>query len=383
MTLINVNASKRIWILLTVTIFSLITGFAIQKTNSGISPSELDKRIRQNFESRLYELPPRIQGHYGLRLYRTSGDQRYLNAVLYDYYVLVDRINAILPNLDDRDYIARQAKTLTSKISNKKRGQARRKSLRKYPEFIFYAKTLGYAARLDEFGIAVPAEVTNALANYDFQPAFTDEVMIKAWAAQLANYAYWLQQLNIVDYTQAYKSAFLETYPDDRDGELSHWQYKNKLYGLTHLIIAASGYYQHPVSAKEFGWVLKYFTDNQQRILDSTSADVIAEVAICFLLAGQANHTLVAKIKSRLISQFSAEHSMIPSVSGKIDLAKGEHRNVLTLMLFNWPDQLTAGPSFRQFKDLAKYLPHSPTNWRSANTRQRCINLNSSVNPAK
>ena len=366
-----------------VTIFNLITGCAIQKTDSGISPSELVKRIRQNFESRLYELPPRIQGHYGVRLYRTSGDQRYFNAALYDYYVVVDRINAILPNLNDRDYIAKQAKTLTSELSRGKWGRARRKSLRKYPEFIFYAETLGYAARLDEFGIAVPAEVTNALANHDFQPAFTDKVMIKAWAAQLANYAYWLQQLDIVDYTQAYKSAFLETYPDNRDGELSRWQYKNKLYGLTHLIIAASGYYQHPVSAKEFGWVLKYFTDNQQRILDITSADVIAEVAICFLLAEQANHTLVAKIKSRLISQYSTEHSMVPSVSGKINLATGEHRNVLTLMLFNWPDQLMAGPCFRQFEDLAKYLPHSPANWRSANTRQRCINLNSSVNRAK
>jgi len=113
---------------------------------------------------------------------------------------------------------------------------------------------------------------------------------------------------------------------------------------------------------------LKYFADNQQRILDGTSADVIAEVAICFLLAGQADHSLVAEIKSTLLGQYSVEHSMIPSVSGKIDLATGEHRNVLTLMLFSWPDQLTAGPCFRQFEELTKYLPISPTNWRSANS---------------
>lgn len=377
MTLMKANATKRICIYLAVMIFGLIAGCDIQKNESDIRPSELVKGIRQNFESRLYELPPRIQGHYGLRLYRTSGDQRYINAVLYDYYAIVDRINAILPNLGDRDYIAKQAQTLTSEISNGKRGRARRKSLLKYPEFIFYAEALGYAARLDEFGIAVPAAVTNALANYDFQTALTDKVMIEAWAAKLANYAYWLRQLNIVDYTQAYKSAFLETYPNDRDSDLSRWQYKNKLYGLTHLMIADSEYYQHAVSAKEFGWILKYFTDNQQRILDSTSADVIAEVAICFLLAGQADHTFVAEIKSTLLSQYSAEHSMIPSVSGKIDLATGEHRNVLTLMLFDWPDQLTAGPCFRQFKEIIKYLPNSPTNWRSANTRTSSSHCNS------
>jgi len=369
MTLMKANTTRRICIYGAVIIFGLIAGCDLQKNEGDISPSELTKGIKKNFESRLYELPPRIQGHYGLRLYRTSGDQRYINAVLHDYYAIVDHINAILPNLDDQDYIAKQAQTLTSEISNGKRGQARRKSLLKYPEFMFYARALSYAARLDEYGIAVPATVTKALANYDFKSALTDKIMIEAWAATLANHAYWLRQLNIVDYTEAYKSAFLETYPDERDSELSRWQYKNKLYGLTHLIIAGSEYYQHPVSAKEFGWELKYFTDNQQSILDSTSADVIAEVAICFLLAGQPDHALVAEIKSRLLSQYSAEHSMIPSVSGKIDLATGEHRNVLALMLFDWPDQLTAGPCFRQLKEIAKYLPSSPTNWRSANTR--------------
>ena len=369
MTSMNIDVKKRICFSLAVTVTALIVGCNVQDNDDRISPSELVEQISQNFESRLYQLPPRVQGHYGLRLYRMTGDQRYFNAVLYDYYVAVDRINAILARSDDRDYIAKQAEMLTSELSKGPRGRARQVSLRKYPEFLYYGETLRYAARLNEYGIAVPAAVTNAIANYDFHAVFTDKEMIRAWAGQLANYAHWLQQLNIVDYTQDYISAFSESYPDDGDGELSRWQYRNKLYGLTHLIIAASEYYQHPVSTKEFGWILKYFADHQSRILDSASADVIAEIAICFLLAGQSDHALVAEIKSRLLSQYSSEHSMILSVSGKTDAATGEHRNVLTLMLFKWPDQLTVGPCFRQFEDLSIHLPYSPYNWRSSNTR--------------
>jgi len=357
----------------------LTTGCASMAPITGLTASDVADRIQKNFEAHLYQLPPRTQGHYGLRLYRITGNPLYLNAVLYDYYAVVDRINAILPNLNNRDYISQQSKRLIADISNGKRGRARRKSLRKYPEFIFYAKTLGYAARLNEYGVNVPTDVIAALARYDFKSALTDKKMIKAWAAQLSNYAYWLRQLGIADYTLAYKNAFLQTYPDDRDHKLSRWQYKNKIYGLTHFIFAASGYYQYSVSAKEFDWIIKYFTKNQQRILDNTSADVMAEVAINYLLAGQADNTLIDKIKAKLLNQFNPDHAMIPSVSGKIDLATGEHRNVLALMLFNWPEQLSPGPCLLQVTDLAKYLPQSPFNWRpTVPTNSRC-NLTSSI----
>jgi len=352
----------------------LITGCASMApvTVTALTTSAVADHIQKNFEAHLYQLPPRTQGHYGLRLYRITGNQRYLNTVLYDYYAVVDQINAILPNLNNGDYIFRQSKRLIAEISNGKRGRARRKSLRKYPEFIFYAKMLGYAVRLNEYGVNVPTDIIDALTRYDFKSVLTDKRMIKAWAAQLANYVYWLQQLGIVDHTLSYKNAFLKAYPNDRDHKLSRWQYKNKLYGLTHFVFAASGYYQYPVSAKKFDWILEYFTNNQQRILDNTSADVMAEVAINYLLAGQEDNALIGKIKAKLLDQYNPEHAMIPSVSGKIDLATGEHRNVLALMLFNWPDRLTPGPCLLQMKDLAKYLPRSPFNWLStmpANSR--------------
>ncbi|MEW6997126.1 DUF3541 domain-containing protein [Colwelliaceae bacterium BS250] len=323
-----------------------------------LSYSEVSGRIKMTFENNLYQLPPRTQGHYGIRLYRMTGDKKYLPAALYDYYVVSDRMHTIVPYLNDAGYITKRSKHLTDAMSNGTRGKARRKALQKFPEFIFYAdELLRYSSRLDAFGVELPDSVINTLKGYDFLPGLTDKTMIRAWAAQLANYVYWLKQLGIADYSKQYKKAFIAAYPDSEDDQLSKWHFRNKLYGLTHFIFAASGYYQHYVSTNEFGWILNYFENNKKRVLHDATDDITAEVGISYLLMQKKNHPLVTETKDRLVAAFNIEAGMVPSVSGKVNLASGEHRNVLTYMLFTWPEQMTEGPYFHEINGVQKYLP--------------------------
>ena len=63
-------------------------------------------------------------------------------------------------HLKDLDYFARETTKLLDELSNGKRGRARRKLHKKYPKFIFYEKILGYAARLNEYGVNVPANAS-------------------------------------------------------------------------------------------------------------------------------------------------------------------------------------------------------------------------------
>ena len=314
--------------------------------------------IKQTLENNLFQLPPRVQGHYGIRLYRITGDNKYLYAALYDYFVVADRLHYIEPYLKDQAYIKNTAKKLTTALSLGTRDKLRREALKQYPEFIFYAdELLRYSVRLDEFGTSIPESVFKALQAYDFLPGLTDKKMIRAWAAQLANYVYWLRQLGIADHTKAYKQAFLKAYPDSEDHTLSPWHFRNKLYGLTHFILAASGYYQRHVSADEFGWILDYFAQNQQEALKYATDDIAAEMGICFLLMKQYDHPIVSLTKAKLIDSFNQDARMIPSVSGQLDLATGEHRNVLAYMLLAWPEKLNPGPYFDQLAEIQKYLP--------------------------
>jgi len=314
--------------------------------------------IKQTLENNLFQLPPRVQGHYGIRLYRITGDNKYLYAALYDYFVVADRLHSIEPYLKDQAYIKNAAKKRTMALSSGTRGRLRREALKQYPEFIFYAGgLLRYSARLDEFGASIPESVIKALQAYDFLPGLTDKKMIRAWAPQLANYVYWLRQLGIADHTKAYKQAFLRAYPDSEDHTLSRWHFRNKLYGLTHFILAASGYYQRYVSTDEYGWILDYFAQNQQRALTYATDDIVAEMGICFLLMKQYDHPIVSLTKAKLINSFDQDARMIPSVSGRLDLATGAHRNVLAYMLLAWPEKLNPGPYFDQLADVQKYLP--------------------------
>ncbi|WP_286267277.1 DUF3541 domain-containing protein [Thalassotalea atypica] len=328
------------------------------KESESLSYQDVANGIQQTFESRLFELPPRIQGHYGIRLYRMTGDEKYLPSALYDYYVVADRMHAIVDGIDNKSFIKERSEYLTGAMSKGKRGKARRKALKAFPEFIFYAdELLRHAARLNAFGVELPGKIKRTIAQYDYLPAITDKTMIQAWAAQIANYVYWLHQLGIADHRVAYKEAFLAAYPDKEDDKLSRWHFRNKVYGLTHFIFAASGFYQHNVSSNEFGWILDYFDQNKRRILNDATDDIVAEVGISFLLMDKKSHPLVELTKQRLVRAYNVEAGMIPSVSGKLILSSGEHRNVLTYMLMTWPEQLTPGPFFNELESMNKYVP--------------------------
>ncbi len=324
--------------------------------------AEQGQPIRQKLEANLYQLPPRTQGHYGIRLYRMTGDKLYLNAALYDLYVVADRLEAISHGLVQPGYISGYSQRQVDDLPNTTRGRLRREAVQGRAHYLFYAdELLRYLSRLDALGFQHPSEpyFRNLLKGYDFVPALTNPEMIRAWAAQLANHVWWLKQLGLADHRQAFIQAFKATYPDKQDHKLSSQQYDNKIYGLTHMVFAASRYYQQEVSAKEFAWVADYLEDNIDTILKRAKPDVIAEVGIVFLLMGKDSHPVVARTREAVMAAVDPEHQMILSTKGSADLALGEHRNVLAWMLLNWPEQLHAGPDLADFKKLRDDLPLS------------------------
>ncbi|MGE6647764.1 DUF3541 domain-containing protein [Shewanella colwelliana] len=316
--------------------------------------------IQQSLESHLYQLPPRVQGHYGIRLYRMTGDTQYANSALVDLYAVVDSQAYYACQLDKPGFIEQEAKAAIVVLGKGPRAKARKKALKPFPEFLFYTDVLlRFSSRIDEFGLTGPCheKLTKALKNTDLKPGLTDKAMIEAWAAQLINYVYWAKQLGVGDYIEEYKTAFNEVYPDSRDKKLNKKQFRNKIYGMTHFIFAASEYYQHQVDKQTFAWILDYFDANIDRILADATDDIIAEVGISFHLAGLSNHPVVKKTQAHIINAYDPKVATIPSPRGNPDLALGEHRNVLAMMLLNWPETLHQGPYFHKLKATKKYLP--------------------------
>lgn len=316
--------------------------------------------IQQNLETHLYQLPPRVQGHYGIRMYRMTGDDKYANAALVDLFAVTEAQSFYACNLDKPGFIEKASEEAISVLGKGPRAKARKKALEDIPEFLFFTDVLlRFGSRIDEFGLEGPChqQMIAALKSTDLKKGLTSPDMIEAWAAQLANYVYWAKQLGVGDYLKEYRDAFNAVYPASRDKELDKAQFRNKIYGMTHFIFAASGYYQTEVDAKEFAWILDYFEANIDRILVDATDDIIAEVGVSFLLAQKPSHPVVAKTRDHIVNAFDEKHNIIPSPKGNPDLALGEHRNMLAMMLLRWPEKLTPGPMLAELKATKKYLP--------------------------
>lgn len=316
-----------------------------------LSDSDATRLLRHTFESRYIELGSGARQHYSLRLYRLSGDKRYLPDIASDAYETASRLNHYVAMLGDPKARKAESSRLIGNISDGPRGQRRKEVLAGSGDLRFAMYLTYLLAKLDDLGLKHERQgelISYLKAHPDLKKVMLDPEFIKAYAAQAANYVYWMEQLGVADLRQDFDQAMRHTYPDAKDGKLSKKQFKNKVYGMTHIVLAASGYYQHDLKAADYRWITDYFLSHGQQILERTSEDVMAEVALCLELTGQGDQPLVRSIKDRLKQAINIKAGLIPSVSGKVALSSGEHRNVLAIALLAWPAKRFDGPNLGQ-----------------------------------
>jgi len=318
--------------------------------------------IRDTYESELYTLPAFKSGHYGLRMYRQTLDDKYAAAIWSDMARVASRLNYFSNEVHTSQQIADYtAKRISNYLTDSsERSVLRFQVTKDLPEYLYLGvDLLGSMARANEYGLKhqQDAKLREVIRRYDFSIYATNREMIKAWAAQLANQVYWLKQLGEQDVTAQFIDAFKQAYPDQQDHLLSEQQLINKVYGLTHIIFAASAYYQHPIKENDFQWIYDYYRNNIDMIIERTKEDVIAEVGINFLLAGLTDDPVLLKTRSVIQKALDREHGLVPSVDGEFDLEKGEHRNVLAIMLLDWQGVHHA-PTVNNQPELFKSVPY-------------------------
>ncbi|OAN13718.1 hypothetical protein A3K86_14200 [Photobacterium jeanii] len=318
--------------------------------------------IRQTFEQELYTLSAFKMGHFGLRMYRQTQDSKYKAAIWADMARVASTLNKAAYEVNTPEKIAEYAQERLDNYANddSERTQRRYKATKRMPEYLVIGVGLtGSMARAHEYGLAHQADDTlrKIIRQYDFKKYATDIEMIHAWAAQLANQVYWLRQLGEQDVVDDFVTAFKQAYPDSMDSQLSKQQYMNKIYGLTHIIIADSQYYQKTVNEAEHQWIYDYYRNNIDTIIERTNEDVLAEVGLNFLLAGKENDPVVNKIRNVIQKSINRQHGMIATRKGTFNLEKAEHRNLLAIMLLDW-HQPQMGPTIQNQPKIVSSLPY-------------------------
>ncbi|WNC67958.1 DUF3541 domain-containing protein [Thalassotalea nanhaiensis] len=366
MELSKMLLTKKIGAIFFVAISLLSMPAASDNDNKDVSAQEIkDKylatanRIRSNYDSNYVKLSNSAQNHYAVRMYRLTGEKYYAQQSGTEVYQITDRLNFYLQNLDSETWRNKQAQAMIDALPNTRRGKLRQKALKGTEDRRFALYLVYQMAKLDEYGIEHPGheKFVAYLKQADLHDLLMSADFIHAYAAQVANYVYWLKYTNVVDWTEDLKPAFENAYPDHQDDELSKNEFNNKLYGLTHIVLADSNYYQQKVSLSEHAWILDYFEMRQDRIVEKSKEDIQAEIGLCFLLAGVDDHPTLNAMKQVINDAVHPDKNMVLSISGSDNLSLGEHRNVLAYALLNWPEKLHLGPYLMKDKKMKANLP--------------------------
>lgn len=308
------------------------------------------QEIQAHYEGDFDRLSPSKQRHYAQRLYRITGDDAYLPVNRRYVHQLLADLTRELDGLARPGYTDDRARELLADYSQRTAKQrARQRMFEQWGDLIYARKLLFWLSQADDYGLLDCVEnrqrALDYLASVDFQAFLTDPEVLEVYAAQVANAVYYLHQLGIADLRADVIDAFRTHYPPQRNDELDPASWRNKLYGMTHFVIAESQYYQRPVEAERFGWIFDEFRDDLDRVL-TVKEDILAEVGISFLLTGQADDPAFSRVRQAVAEAYDPRARMIPGASGGLDFDRGEHRNVLAIMLFDWPDRLYPGPDF-------------------------------------
>lgn len=338
--------------------FFLLSLMVVTATSQAETPSYQDiaTAIQTKYETNWMPLTPRIQAHYATRLYRITGDNQYVPAIFLYQLSNTTELLQDWANRNNKTYVANRSKQLLDYYAKEtnKRVVERRKTFANNPEMAFNLNLLVLLYQAQDYGLLKSApydliktqDIKEYFKKVDFEDYLLDEQTMRVYSAQLANYIIYLKVLGLADLEQEYMDKIKKLFFAKKDAELSSTELEAKAYGLTHIILAASLYYQKEVLGEQYQWIEDYFQDNSEYLLKNLKTDVIMEIGLVFLLRGHnPDHPIVEAVKQHIAQNFSVEDQLLPGIDGNVDLNKSEHRNVLALMVLEWPEKLHAGPN--------------------------------------
>lgn len=325
--------------------------------------------IRSLLESNLFRFSADVQRHYAERLYRMTGEEDYLPPMI--GYVMTVNSQLVRDAARYREPAYRQRRTdallggESATCLNLGKSQERRALLRKWGDIAFSLEVLCRLNIVRSYGVLGSGWFDHRDAWIDIvdDPRIAEFVVdpevIRVYGAQAATFVYYLHDLGVRDQRDAFSAAMRREVNGERPGG-QPFDFTLRIYSLTHLVLAASRFYQQPVERAEFAWVYEDFDRNLDAIINNTRPDVIAEVGLCYALAGEVDSPDVARLRAALEKAFRPDLGMIPAVDGTHQLQPGEHRNVLALMLLTWPGRLHPGPNLPDYEMWRKLQPVAP-----------------------
>lgn len=322
------------------------------------SSQEIALKIESTYKNNSFSLSLKKQYHFFLRLFRITGDKKYFIPILtYQKLRTIETIEMI-ENKNQKLFLKEKSNELFNALPNqKKKSKKRREIFQKNKQILFYFYLIDSLYQWKTFKISENEflkkyyqEGVAYLSTIDFEKIIFEKELFLHYSAQLVNQVHYLECLGILTLKKQFIERLQQLFFQQKEKSLD--DFKNKLYGLTHLIIVDSDYYQHFALQKKNKWILDYFEKNIERIIEKTTPDIVGEVGLCFKLCRVNNLRTLTKIQQYLISAFDQKRGYIPqkrNISDEKNFQASEHRNIIALMFLKDFKRLYRGPALNNF----------------------------------
>jgi len=278
--------------------------------------------IQRYFDNNMASLRWEKQLHYAERLGKITGQKKYLDQVerlIPQQMHEAKRLCALLTS----DW-SQEAKVLLASVKVLKPADKLKIELYKSdPYLLIVFRFLWFVYNSWLVTQKDPAPLADDLLETISQKLLKKET-VRAVSSRVANSCYALEKVYNVPLVESYLNTVNLLKSSRKPDEITNWYY-----GLTHVLINESGYYQRFIPEYQNRQVTKLLIKDSPRIIQTENIDLALETAISTRLTGISLNAYETKLKKRLLSKYNGIY--IPhEVSTNIN--DTEHRNVLTLI---------------------------------------------------
>lgn len=312
-----------------------------------MSQARIAAAILKTFSQKIDSLPLAKAAHFSLRFYRVQGQNRYfkyLKKYVADRQAYLQKL-AVMAD-QPQAQVSAAKEILSSRPHFSQAQRRRRKYYQRHPRVLYNEELIETLFQLKSLA-SWPAGSEQIIQYCRFQDFsyFFSQSSLEDNNYFAANLVYYLKYLKLADLETKFIRAWKKYYLRSRAEE--DYQYWNKIYGLTHIIFAASYYYQRLVPAAKFQWVFNYFDKNLTEILKRAHLDIICEVGLCYKLAGQSKNQNYLKISQIIKEQFDFKRGYFilrPEVKDYDKFYRCAHTNIIAYLILKKFDRLYPGP---------------------------------------
>jgi hypothetical protein len=308
----------------------------------------LPRRILSLYEQAVFQLPIEKVGHFFYRVYAVTKEEKYLNMLAYAIQLTKPQRFQYARQQFDTNHFVYRRDWMPKKITPRVRQRIR--LYQKMPQLQLYDEIVNDIFFLHQYGLQkVFQQDIDAILSHctpqKMRELYLSEEVIRYDNSFAVNITFYLQHLGHVPNVHTELISQLRNIYMDSNGALKRTltdpEYASLIYSLTHIIIAASHYYGRFVSEQK--WIIDFFVQELDTIMQRTTVDIIAEVALCFQLT---RTTKRHASPYQTLMRFLRKQSVILTDQTDIDfLIEKEHTNSLLFILFSEPKRLYGGPN--------------------------------------